>query len=275
VTPAFLQSEWCCREVETFRRREERLGASGLIFPIHYIDTDYIDGTDPQECHDRGVLEFLRTRQWVDFRRLRLRNPDREDVALMLESLARGIRDELRRPTPRPAPPPPATSAATPESPTVEPLASAAPREPKEIADVRRRAEGGDAQAQFNLGRKYIDAQGVAKDDRQALVWYRKAAEQGYADAQFELGVFIEWGMGGLAKDDREALVWTRKAAEQGLATAQSSVASRYQYGRGVAKDEREAVAWYRKAAEQGLASAQCNLGDMCKKRPRRRQGRA
>ena len=49
VTPAFLQSEWCCEEVKMFRNREERLGASGLIFRIHYIDTDHIDATDPHE----------------------------------------------------------------------------------------------------------------------------------------------------------------------------------------------------------------------------------
>jgi TPR repeat protein len=260
VTPAFLQSEWCCKEVEAFRHREERLGASGLIFPIHYIDTDHIDATDPHECHDRSALEFLRARQWVDFRRLRLRHPDSEDVALRLEGLAQGIRNELRRPTAPPTPSLPAASAAKPEKPAKEPEASAAPPEPEEIADLRRRAEGSDAQAQFDLGRKYETGQGIEKDKREAVAWYRKAAEQGHARAQFHLGVMYEHGRG-VAKDEREAVAWYRKAAEQGYARAQFNLGVMHAKGQGVAKDEREAVAWYRKAAEQGHAGAQCNLG--------------
>jgi TIR domain len=99
VTPAFFQSEWCCREVEMFRHREEKLGG-GLIFPIHYIDSTDIDGSDPEECHDRAVLEFLRSRQWVDLRPLRHRSYEGEEVAEKLERLAKGIRDKLRRHVP-------------------------------------------------------------------------------------------------------------------------------------------------------------------------------
>ena len=54
---------------------------------------------------------------------------------------------------------------------------------------------------------------------------------------------------------------WYRKAAEQGHADAQNNLGLCYQYGKGVAKDYAEAVKWYRKAAEQGHARAQCNLG--------------
>ncbi len=256
VTPAFLQSEWCCKEVEMFRRREERLGAGGLIFPIHYIDTDYLDATDPHECHDRSVLDFPRTRQWVDFRRLRIHDPDREDVALILEGLASGIRNELRRPTARPAPSPPAASAAIREKTAAEkPQASAA-----QIADFRRRADSGDVEGQFILGCIYYFGRGVDKDEREAVAWFHKAAEQGHALAQSHLGAMYADGLV-VAKDEHEAVAWSRKAAEQNNAIAQSNLGYMYQFGRGVAKDEREAVAWYRKAADQGYAPAQTHLG--------------
>ena len=39
-----------------------------------------------------------------------------------------------------------------------------------------------------NLGRMYANGRGVEQDDEQAVFWYRKAAEQGHASAQFNLG---------------------------------------------------------------------------------------
>ncbi|WP_048954519.1 tetratricopeptide repeat protein, partial [Haemophilus influenzae] len=51
------------------------------------------------------------------------------------------------------------------------------------------------------------------------------------------------------------------KAAEQGYANAQANLGSMYAIGRGVKQDVFEAVKWYRKAAEQGDAKAQLNLG--------------
>jgi TPR repeat protein len=67
----------------------------------------------------------------------------------------------------------------------------------------------------------------------------------------------------GVAKDDREAVKWYRKAAEQGNAPAQYSLGVMYEDGRGVTKDESEAVKWYRKAAEQGDADAKDALKDL------------
>ncbi len=55
-----------------------------------------------------------------------------------------------------------------------------------------------------------------------------------------------------------------RKAAEQGDARAQVDLGVAYAKGEGVPKDEKQAVDWYRKAAEQGDAGAQCNLGILC-----------
>ena len=131
----------------------------------------------------------------------------------------------------------------------------------KWLAEVRAKAEKGDAQSQCVLGVSfYLGDLGVAKDEVEAVKWFRKAAAQNHAEAQFNLGVCYEKGHG-VAKDEAEAVKWYRKAAEQNHAEAQNNLGVCYTNGRGVAKDEAEAVKWYRKAAEQNLAKAQFNLG--------------
>ena len=114
----------------------------------------------------------------------------------------------------------------------------------------------GDASAQASLGYEYYEQNDYAS----AVYWYRKAAEQGYAKAQFNLGICYETGSG-VTKDITEAVKWYRKAAEQGLDRAQYNLGYCYYNGNGVTQDYAEAVKWWRKAAEQGLDRAQFNLG--------------
>ena len=130
------------------------------------------------------------------------------------------------------------------------------------LREFRPLAEQGDAEAQFNLGVMYADGEGVPEDDVQAAFWFRKAAEQGVAAAQFNLGVMYAKGEG-VPEDDVQAAFWFRKAAGQGDAEAQYNLGVMYDNGRGVPEDDGQAVFWYRKAAEQGVAAAQFNLGDM------------
>jgi TPR repeat protein len=61
----------------------------------------------------------------------------------------------------------------------------------------------------------YQNGQGIPKDDAEAIKWYRKAADQGYAEAQTYLGTMYQDGQG-VPKDDVEAVKWYRKAADQG-----------------------------------------------------------
>ena len=60
-----------------------------------------------------------------------------------------------------------------------------------------------------------------------------------------------------MAKDEAEAVKWFRKVAEQNVAGAQFSLGFCYAIGQGVTEDDAEAVKWFRKAAEQNLADAQ------------------
>jgi len=85
-------------------------------------------------------------------------------------------------------------------------------------------AEQGDADAQNKLGSLYDAGRGVAKDDAEAVRWYRKAADQGRASAQYNLGVMYDEGEG-VTEDDVEAVRWYRKAAAQGDADAKKRVA--------------------------------------------------
>ena len=57
----------------------------------------------------------------------------------------------------------------------------------EEIAELRVEAEQGNAFAQFILGNAYDKGEGVAQDRREAVRWFRKAAEQGDANAQYSL----------------------------------------------------------------------------------------
>ena len=130
------------------------------------------------------------------------------------------------------------------------------------VAELRTRAEQGDAEAQFKLGRMYGKGEGVTRDGMQAVAWFRKAAEQGNAKAQNGLGAMYDLGQG-VSQDWAQAVVWYRKAAEQGEAMAQSNLGAMYKDGHGVAQDHAQAAAWYRKAAEQGYTEGQFNLSLM------------
>jgi len=133
---------------------------------------------------------------------------------------------------------------------------------PNPLEALRKRADQGNAQAQYNLGLMYANGRGVAKDDGQALAWYQKAADQGHAAAQFDLGKMYENGHG-VAKDDVQAVTWYQKAADQGNAVAQVDLGRMYEIGHGVVKDDIQAAEWYEKAADQGYADAQFRLGSM------------
>jgi len=123
-------------------------------------------------------------------------------------------------------------------------------------------ADQGEANAQFQLGDMYEQGQGVPQDYEEAVKWYRLAANQGNAYAQVNLGTMYDNGTG-VPQDDEEAVKWYRLAAEQNDVDGQSNLGMMYEHGQGVPQDYEEAVKWYRLAADQGNAQAQANLGKM------------
>jgi TPR repeat protein len=137
------------------------------------------------------------------------------------------------------------------------------------LDELKGRAEAGDPQAQYEFAQDYVMGEGVTRNDKAADEWFLRAAEQGYAKAQFAVGMrswfkgmeVVEKDYGEAVRLFKESVKWYQKAAEQGNAEAQSSLGFMYHAGMGVTQNAAEAVRWERMAAEQGLASAQFSLG--------------
>lgn len=85
------------------------------------------------------------------------------------------------------------------------------------------------------LARAYasLEGKGVPQDKAEAAYWFRKAAEQGEADAQYRLGIMYADG-DGLPQDTAQALEWLRKAGEQGVAEAWYRLSVMYNTGLGL-----------------------------------------
>lgn len=118
----------------------------------------------------------------------------------------------------------------------------------------------GNKDSQYFVGKTYLEGSEVYFADSpgkldtlihvnkdQAVYWLRKAAEQGVANAENELGSCYSLGEG-VGEDDGQALYWFRKAADQGHSLAQTNVGVYYKEGYGVEKDGNNALYWFEKA---------------------------
>ena len=112
-------------------------------------------------------------------------------------------------------------------------------------------AEQGDAQAQYEVGRRFWNGDGVDQDHKQAADWFDRAARQGLAAAQCALGLCYERG-DGVEQDMWQAAAWYQWAAQQDDAEAQLRLSECYEKGRGVPKDKEKAAEWLYKAAQHG-----------------------
>ena len=128
------------------------------------------------------------------------------------------------------------------------------------VDELRKKAEAGDANAQFNLGWMYENGDGVQKDSTEAAKWFLKSAEQGNAAAQNNIGMMYAHG-DGVLKDTTEGAKWLRKSAEQGIAGAQARLGLSYATGDGVLQDIVQAHAWLNNASANGNEGARKILG--------------
>ncbi|KAF9311506.1 hypothetical protein BG003_007341 [Podila horticola] len=130
-------------------------------------------------------------------------------------------------------------------------------RKLREKADERR-----DPTAQHCLGRIYeYGRYGVERSFFEAASWYRKVAQQGSRDAQYDLARLCWNGNGVPDQQSREeAVLWYQKAAEHGHVKAQGFLGGLYAQGDGVEQSDDAAISWLRKAASQGDAAAQYNI---------------
>ncbi|MCX6238370.1 MAG: tetratricopeptide repeat protein [Bacteroidia bacterium] len=124
----------------------------------------------------------------------------------------------------------------------------------------QRAAEEGDADAQYNLGVMYYFGDAGEKDFAKAFVCFRKAADAGYAQAQYNLAGMYYFGEG-TEKDVFQAFNYYSKAAENGFSDAWKNLGDMYLNGDGIQKNVEKAILSFEKSADSGDDEARYELG--------------
>jgi TPR repeat protein len=120
------------------------------------------------------------------------------------------------------------------------------------LAADRQAADQGYANAQSNIGWLYHNGWGVPQDYAQAMAWYQKAADQGFAAAQSNIGWLYENGKVGVKKHRGNSVV--SKGRRSGDAIAQYAIGRLYELGL-VVKNLVKAREWYEKSADRATAT--------------------
>lgn len=123
------------------------------------------------------------------------------------------------------------------------------------LAWFREAAREDDAGAQFCLAVAYFRGLTVEKDQAQVIYWLEKAARLGNPWSQYYLAHMYEEG-DGVEKNAAEAAKWLEKAALQEFKEAQTMLGVAYYAGEGVPQSEEKAKYWLRKAIENGDTEA-------------------
>lgn len=132
---------------------------------------------------------------------------------------------------------------------------------PEQAKEIERQAFAGVPEAQHDLAAIYTAGQGGVKQNyERAAYWFRKAADQGIANASYNLGVLHHQGLG-TKPDINQAISWYKKAATQGHPEAQYNLGIAYIEGIGVGYDPQKAADNFEKAASKGIVEAAYNLG--------------
>jgi localization factor PodJL len=156
-------------------------------------------------------------------------------------------------------------------APAVDNAANASTQSELPSADVgpialREAAAKGENKALFEIASRYADGRGVAKDAKKAFEWFQKAADAGFAPAQFRVGSYYEKGIGVDQRSPQKAKEFYQLAAEQGNASAMHNLAVLYAMGATGPTDNDSAAKWFVKAAEFGVRDSQFNLGILAAK---------
>ena len=130
---------------------------------------------------------------------------------------------------------------------------------------AKEKSDPNDAKSLYELAVRCWNGDGVEMNLFAAVDLYQRAAEMGYAEAQYTYGMAYLKTLHEIlprAAAKAEGVKWLQKAAEQGHEKAQLALAKCYATGEGVKKDEVEAFKIYRKAADAGSAEALYELHD-------------
>ena len=135
-----------------------------------------------------------------------------------------------------------------------------------------------DSSAQFQLGVKYYNGDGVEQSYEEAVKWFTKSAENGHSQAQYNLAVMYEDGEG-VKQNIDEAVKWYKESAKNGnndsiealkelgidYKKEPTTPEEQFQFANDCYKEKKyeEAIKWCKKSAEQGHTKAQHTLAKM------------
>ena len=153
--------------------------------------------------------------------------------------------------------------------------------------ELVKKAEAGDSQAQFLVGRYLLRGIGVSKNEQEALKWYMLSAKQGHVKSMNTLGTFyldnkvdspetdaeiakaVPEMSFSIAKKDKkqphnleQAVYWFFLSADGGNPRAKYNIGLLYRDGRGLEQSDIDAVKWWKVAASEGVVSAQISLSN-------------
>lgn len=113
-------------------------------------------------------------------------------------------------------------------------------------AETLRKANAGDAKAQYDIAVTYLDGMyGAEKNDEKYVYWLKKSANNGYAKAQYHLGELYCFGEHGVTENELEFLRWAKKAAYNGYDPACYSLGLHFKK-----IDKQEAIYWLKKGMD-------------------------
>ncbi len=112
------------------------------------------------------------------------------------------------------------------------------------VEQHRAKAAKGNAESQYALALAHVGGLEVKHDLKAAAGWFKKAADQGHMESQYELGVIYSEGAGQVSKNNGKAADWFQQAAKQGHLQAQWRLSLLFEEGQGVKKDFIEAYKW-------------------------------
>ena len=130
----------------------------------------------------------------------------------------------------------------------------------EEISELFADADGGDSDAQYALYWLYLEGDYIVRDEAQALVWLRKAAEQKHSDAIYTLAIHYYNGEL-IEKNYKKARLLFEQAAAAGIDTANTNLGIIYEQGLGTTPSLSRAKQHYQSAAEAGEPYAENELG--------------
>ncbi|MCH4247542.1 tetratricopeptide repeat protein [Acinetobacter populi] len=116
------------------------------------------------------------------------------------------------------------------------------------IDQLAKAAQSGQGSAQFFLGNRYKNGQGVKQDQSQAFAWFKKAADQGIPSAQLNVGQMYASGVG-VKQDLNAAKTYLMKAAKLGDNRASYNLAVLEER----AKNYVNAYQWYELSTRDGM----------------------